>query len=391
MINILDKSKCCGCEACVQVCPKNSISLERDLEGFLYPRVNHETCIDCKLCEKVCPILNQYDERRPLHTLSVLNSDEKVRIESSSGGVFTYLAEIILKEGGVVFGAYFNSDWDVVIGSAHSIEEISKFRGSKYLQAVVGNSFKECEGYLKKGKTVLFSGTPCQISGLKHFLRKPYQNLLTVDFVCHGVPSPGVWKQYLYEKVGSDLSAIHDVRFRDKRKGWRKFNFVLEFSKDDNVFKIATEHYRNTYMRAFLSDLILRPSCYSCNFKCGRSHSDITIADFWGAEHFVPEVDDDKGLSIVMINNEDWHSIFDNNRITCHPVNYKDIQVYNTAIFKPSVPHPKREVFFSSLEQTDSLEKLILKHLKPSLGQRINSLKKIIKVSVSRIVRKTTE
>ena len=201
MINIIDKKNCCGCNACVQHCPKSCVTMQEDEEGFLYPIVDQEACIDCGLCEKVCPVLNQGEERKPLQVYAANNPNEEIRMQSSSGGVFTLLAETIIQEGGVVFGARFNDDWEVIHDYTETKEELAAFRGSKYVQSRIGDSYCQAEQFLKKGRKVLFTGTPCQIAGLNLFLRKEYGNLLTVDFICHGVPSPGVWKSYLEELI----------------------------------------------------------------------------------------------------------------------------------------------------------------------------------------------
>ena len=197
MIQIKEKYECCGCGACVQRCPKHCIEFIKDKEGFLYPKVDETTCINCGLCEKVCPVINQNSIRKPSDIYAASNTNEVIKAESSSGGIFTILAETIINDGGVVFGARFNEQYEVVHDFTDNILGLAAFRGSKYVQSKIGNSFSEAETFLKQNRKVLFSGTPCQITGLKKFLRKEYSNLVTVDFVCHGVPSPEVWRKYL--------------------------------------------------------------------------------------------------------------------------------------------------------------------------------------------------
>ena len=325
MINIVNKSFCCGCAACVQICPKKCISLTEDKEGFLYPIVDKATCIDCGLCEKVCPYLTEGIEREPKVVYAAKHSNEDIRLQSSSGGVFTLLAEKIINDGGVVFGVRFDDKWEVEFAYSETIDGLSVFRGSKYVQARVGNAFIDAERFLKDGRKVLFSGTPCQIKGLLRYLRKDYENLMTVDFVCHGVPSPKVWRLYLKEEVkrfahqGDDgknivlsslvMPTIKGINFRDKSSGWKKYSFTLQLTKalaegEQNSVLRSNKFYENPFMQAFLSDLILRPSCYMCPAKSGKSGSDITIGDFWGIEHIKPEIDDDKGVSLVMVHNE---------------------------------------------------------------------------------------
>ena len=325
MINIVNKSFCCGCAACVQICPKKCISLTEDTEGFLYPRVDKTKCIDCGLCETVCPFLSESAEREPKAVYAVKNPNDDIRQESSSGGVFTLLAEKVINDGGVVFGVRFDEKWEVEFAYSETIDGLSAFRGSKYIQARVGNAFIDAEQFLKAGRKVLFSGTPCQVKGLLQYLRKDYENLLTVDFVCHGVPSPKVSRLYLKEEVeriarqGDDgkntvlsskvMPNIKGINFRDKSSGWKKFSFALQLTEalakgEQNSVLHTNKFYENPFMQAFLSDLILRPSCYMCPAKSGKSGSDITIGDFWGIEHIKPEIDDDKGLSLVMVHNE---------------------------------------------------------------------------------------
>ena len=201
MINIKDKADCCGCNSCIQVCPRHCIATKTDKEGFAYPVVESFRCIDCGLCERVCPILNQNVTRVPVKTYAAKNPNETIRSKSSSGGIFTLLAEIVIVQGGVLFGARFDEDWNVIHDFTETLEGVAAFCGSKYVQSRIGDSYRRVEKFLKAGRKVLFSGTPCQVAGLKRFLRKEYDNLLIVDFVCHGVPSPKVWQMYLNETI----------------------------------------------------------------------------------------------------------------------------------------------------------------------------------------------
>lgn len=325
MIHIDDKKDCCGCEACAQCCPKRCISMQEDGEGFLYPRVDHSLCIDCGLCEKVCSVLHQDTPSEPLTVYAAKNPDDEVRRASSSGGIFTLLAESVLAENGVVFGARFDKDWNVVHDYTESKKGLGAFRGSKYVQSRTGETFNQAERFLKAGRKVLFSGTPCQIMGLKRYLRKEYDNLLTVDFVCHGVPSPLVWRKYIEETLvrqdekiqfrptlnhlfSDEMPLIEGISFRDKCLGWKKFSFALTLSKvttagEKNTVSLSSIFYDNAYMQAFLANLTLRPSCHACPAKCGRSGSDVTLGDFWGIEKIAPELDDDRGCSLLIINN----------------------------------------------------------------------------------------
>lgn len=198
MINIEDKSLCCGCGACLQVCPKHCITFVQDEEGFLYPFVNEKICVDCGLCEKVCPVINQNTPcDRPLQTYAAVNKNDSKRMMSSSGAAFRSIAEIVIQDNGVVFGAKFDDDWSVIHDCTETLEGLVAFQGSKYVQSKIGDCYLRAKAYLDQGRKVLFSGTPCQIAGFNLFLRKPYSNLITVDLICHGVPSPRVWDEYL--------------------------------------------------------------------------------------------------------------------------------------------------------------------------------------------------
>lgn len=371
MIHIKDKSKCCGCEACVQVCPKHCINFTQDHEGFFYPEADVETCVRCGLCEKVCPVLHPYNEHKPQEVLAAINNNDEVRKESSSGGVFTLLAEEIISQGGVVFGVRFDENWQAVFDCAETIEALAAFRGSKYLQARVGDSFTQCKQLLEQGRQVLFSGTQCQIAGLLHFLRKPYPNLLTVDFICHGVPSPMVWQHYLGEVVKAGKQAIADIKFRDKRLGWKRFSFTLNYNEQKLCYTLTSPFTQNPFMNAFLANLILRPSCYTCPAKGGRSNSDITIADFWGIEQVNPELFDDRGTSLVLIHSERGKLALKRQHLKWATASYEDVLHYNPSWQVPASCHPKRGEFFVAFDDLVDLHVLIEKCLQQPLHKRI--------------------
>ena len=409
MIEILEKKDCCGCEACVQRCPKQCITLKEDEEGFLYPEVNKDVCIACGLCEKVCPVINQGKPIEPLSVFAAINPDEEVRLKSSSGGIFTMLAESVIDRGGVVFGVSFNKEWEVVHKYTETKEGLAEFRGSKYVQSRVDNTFSQAETFLKQGREVLFSGTPCQIAGLKRFLRKDYSNLLTVDFICHGVPSPGVFRQYLgeeKEKVArkgrkntvsfSSKSTlvperdmlkpneveIEHISFRDKTAGWKKYSFVLVLTKataaGEKIQFCSRKNLRiNPFLRGFLKDLYLRPSCHECPAKLLKSGSDITIADFWGITALMPAADDDKGYSIITLNSTKGEETIGTLSIRKVFFTYEDLKRTNRAIeCSPTIPL-SRVAFFSSDGKTFH-EKI--KKLAPI------EFKKIIKLELHKLI-----
>ena len=324
MIKINDKEACCGCGACVQICSKQCITMQSDEEGFYYPSVNIDKCVDCGLCNNVCPMLNQNQAHSPIISLAYKTPNEINRLKSSSGGLFIELANCVIAQHGVVFGVTYDADWMPVHSYADDKEGIRAFMGSKYVQSRIGNSYADAKRFLREGRIVLFSGTPCQIAGLKTFLRKGYDNLITIEIMCHGVPSPGVWKDYI-KKIcpnGIDgqntvLSSLNDmplidgISFRDKTNGWSKYGFVVygkSASKADQNSVLSSKHIiikqwskENPYMQAFLSNVILRPACYNCQYKSGKSGADFSIGDFWTIDSYKPEMNDDKGVTLAYV------------------------------------------------------------------------------------------
>lgn len=359
-INITEKAQCCGCSSCVQKCPRQCISLISDEEGFLYPKVNKSACIDCGICEKVCPLLIEAKVVEPLKVLSAYNLDEQIRLKSSSGGIFTLLAESIIQKGGVVFGARFDNHWNVILDYTDSIDGIDAFRGSKYSQAFVGDTFKQCKQFLESGRQVLFTGTPCQIAGLRLFLHKDYDNLLAVDIFCHSVPSPLIWNRYLHDITKG--RPIAEIQFRNKSNGWKNYHFVIRF-KNETVM-IDDFFWDNVYMRAFLQNLTIRPSCFACQFRGITCHqSDMSIADFWGIENIHPEMDDDKGTSFVMLNtHKALKTAAELNLKTKEVTNIADTIHYNCGSQEILPYNPRRVHFFCAIHENDSVQKQLRIH-----------------------------
>ena len=372
MIHITDKSRCCGCTACVSVCPKRCIRMTEDDEGFLYPKVDAVACTNCGMCEQVCPELCSDDERTPVQVYAAKNRNEEIRMARSSGGIFTLLAEKIIDCGGVVFGARFDANWDVVHDYAETREGLSAFRGSKYVQSRVEGCYQKAKSFLQQGRKVMFTGTPCQIAGLKNFLRKDYDNLLTVDVVCHGVPSPKVWQIYLTEIAREDgknsvlshhiakKTEIESIDFRSKSTGWKKYSFALTLSEETadgekNTVLLSTNFYKNPYMNAFLLDLNLRLSCYNCPAKGGKSGSDLTIADFWGINEVLPDFDDDKGISLVLVYSEKGQYWLNGLNFEYETTDFQSGQKKNRAILYSCRKPVNRSFFFRQLKQNGSV------------------------------------
>ncbi len=401
MIELKEKRDCCGCSACVQVCPKQCVSLKEDYEGFLYPEVDKGACINCSLCEKICPVLHPDDPHMPLKVYAAKNKNEEIRLKSSSGGIFTLLAERVIYEGGVVFGARFNNKWEVIHDYTETIEGLAPFRGSKYVQSKIGDNYLKVREFLNVGRKVLFSGTPCQIAGLKRFLRKDYPNLLVVDFICHGVPSTKVWQLYLKELLSeweddhknrrNDLSQesskieITDISFRDKTQGWQNYRFVIKGEQCDgkkiSEFVFSEKFRENVYMKGFLANIYLRPSCYVCAAKSGKSGSDITIADYWGINRHNRDFNDDRGISLVLVNTQRGVDVY--SKISAESIETEYSQaIAGNFSFENSVSIPKyREKFWmdSSDDFMNVVESITIK-MRPGIVRRAFLLgKRIIK------------
>lgn len=352
MIEIIDKSECCGCHACYSACPKNAIDMIVDENGFKIPKIKKELCINCGKCDKVCPIKNRDDVKNKPTAYAAYNKDMNIRLKSSSGGIFSLLAEYILNLGGVVFGARFNEKFEVVHDYITRKDDILKFQGSKYVQSIIGNSYKEVKKFLEEGKYVLFTGTPCQVAGLLKYLNKSYDKLYTQDFICHGCPSPKVWSQYLkYQKDLNKIRSIKEINFRNKKNGWSKYSMLINY--DGNQYNVS--HDTDYFMKAFLSDLCLRDSCYNCKFKGKHRTSDITLADFWGIDNILPEMNqEDFGTSLVIVNSEKGKNTLKKlNEIVIQEVDFEKSVYYNPS-YEKSVKKPKnRKKFFMEIDEMD--------------------------------------
>lgn len=306
MVDSVSKNDCCGCEACSQACPVHCIDMREDKEGFLFPKVDASRCLKCGKCTKVCPVLNDTQRQKPNASYAYRSNDEELLKKTSSGGFFTAAAEKVLAIDGVVFGAAFNEKNEVVHAYVESSDELDSLRRSKYVQSRVGNAFVRCKRFLDDGRKVLFCGTPCQIRALKLFLGREYASLTTIDFVCHGVPSPGVYRRYLEElakKKDRVLSDLHDVNFRDKGLGYA-YSFSFSFSFSSSFFRENPKE--NIFLKGFLADLYLRRSCHNCKAKGFSSGADYTMCDFWTVEKFLPGFADKAvpGVSQVFVFND---------------------------------------------------------------------------------------
>lgn len=378
MIQIINKKDCCGCTACAQICPKQCIAMMPDSEGFCYPKINETICVKCGLCEKVCPMLKSQNMQGQVHAWAAYCKEDKIRLASSSGGIFSLLAEEILEEGGVVFGAAFDGQMMVHHVAVESVRDLERLRGSKYLQSRIANSYADVKAYLAADRKVLFSGTACQIAGLLHFLGRPYEKLWTVDVLCHGVPTPTLWKNYLSEQNRAFKMPVRQISFRDKSQGWKKYQMAWKVEGGEIYRQPAS---RNPYMRLFLSNICLRPSCYDCHFKGFPRVSDLTLGDCWGVEQHSPEMDDDKGTSVVIVNTEKGNTLREKIAGRCVWKEEKlDVLLPPTADSRKSVqPHPNRRRFFLLMVEDKPLSAL-LQLIRPSFKKRVqNKCKQILK------------
>ena len=375
MIQLKEKSDCCGCLACVQICPNHCISLNTDEQGFVYPKIDTSQCINCNLCESVCPVLNQGSTRFPLKVYAAKNLDDNIRNDSSSGGVFTSLAIKILNDGGVVFGARFSNSWSVIHDYTESIDELYLFRGAKYSQSFIGDSYKQVLSFLKQGRLVLFTGTPCQICALKKFLRKDYLNLYCVDVVCHGVPSPLVWSQYLKSICGTSLNLVKNISFRNKDFGWSKYSLKIDYL-NSSKYNIETNSFQelactNDFLQGFVKNLYLRPSCTNCPAKAGKSDSDLTIADYWGIADILPKFVDECGVSLVLIYTSRGYDLFKSLHLSLVETSYEDALKSNPSIIDSSKFNKYYKFFWKKFRNNGvAAIPLTIKKLRPNFFLR---------------------
>lgn len=385
---VLDNPRdCTGCAACEATCSKGAIRMVSDEEGFLAPRIDPASCTECGRCEKACPVLqtepNPLLHPEPQTVLAGWHLDDEIRLKSSSGGVFSALAESIFAKNGVVVGAALTENLEVRHMIIESPDGLHRLRGSKYVQSQVTREvYQEIRRFLKEGRPVFFTGTPCQVAGVRSVLRNTPGELYCCDVVCHGTPSPRMWKNYLEHLDRKGPRVVHPD-FRDKTNGWKKSGPAMKYLYDNGTSKsVATAD--DPYLVAFLRDYCLRWSCYDCKFTRTTRAGDITLADFWGVAKHHPEYDqDDKGTSLILVNSDRGSRLLEwsKNQLQLGPTTLENAIPANPMLKRPSHFRPERRRFYKDLDRGFGF--LIVKY---GLGKR-----KLISRIVSKSLRKLDE
>lgn len=369
---------CTGCFACVNVCHQGAIVASTDNKGFYRPQILEDECVNCGLCSNVCPVLS------PIHNVGFhqeayvcKNKSDEIRRKSSSGGLFSALADAILAKGGIVFGVKIDNSIVTVFSSSDSENGIESFRGSKYVQAYVGDVYREIKKSLISGRSVLFTGTPCQVAGLKSYLSKDYSNLYTLDFLCHGVPSPKTFLKNIEEIEQKEQDKVVSYHFRDKQKSWHLFNTRICFTS--GRVKTVFSRFFDYYYRLFLSSYGLQNSCYNCLYTKRERMSDITMADCWMKCSKTSKLKihyDDKGLSLAIINSHRGADLFReiSSSVTSSSLNYDEVVDKNVYLRKPSCKPKDNELFWSEMMKGSSIQDiadLLLPSSKISFAERL--------------------
>ena len=357
MPELASKSQCTGCTACVSICPCHCIQMQKDDAGFQFPEmIEQSACIGCGACERLCPVMSNKEFNSDLSAVAyaAFSKNDLLRMGSSSGGIFSELADVVLQSGGLICGAEYDVEGAVKHICVDNKMELWKLRGAKYSQSILGDSFQILKKQLDSGRKVLFSGTPCQVAGLKSFLKRDYDNLICVDFVCHGVPSPMVWEKYIKYRAQNDNSGVaaSHINLRNKESGWSKYSYSVEFAYSDNN-RYLCENGADPFIRFFVGDYILREACSDCHFKGYSRVSDITLGDFWGIWDVCPEMDDNKGTSLVLLHSQKGKQLFQavSDRMEVQEVSLEQASKMNPSMLKSSVHRPERMDVLKTIEK----------------------------------------
>lgn len=361
LINIKQKPECCGCNACGDICPKDAITFTCDKEGFLYPKVDKSKCVECGLCEKTCPVLHSGELKKNDLPESICYAAEHKNLEvvfdSTSGGLFSALAEQMYRQNGFVGGAIFNEDLSVSQFISADEKDLVRLRSSKYLQSNAEGFYKEVKRLLVLGEKVLICGTPCQMAAMRAFLGKDYENLIIVDFICRGVNSPKIWQKYLQSFEERYGSKVVFAKAKSKEYGWRNLTQKVRLADGREFFE--TKETSN-FMRGFLrTNAYCRPACYECHFKGFPRMADITLADFWGIEKYNRDIEKNLGTSLVMVNSKKGQAYFEKtrNNVKAFVMPFSSILEGNVALLKPlEMPKINREDFFDDVDKMTFIE-----------------------------------
>ena len=382
MIQIKDKSQCCGCMACESVCTHKAIIMQPDEEGFLYPSVNSSLCINCGLCDAVCPIIyrnkNVDLSHNPKALYAVRHKDKETLLDSSSGGAFFALAELVINKGGIVCGVEYSPSMEVRHAFAETLDGCRRFMGSKYVQSNLNGIFHQIKSYLKSDRYVLFTGTPCQVEALNLYLKKPYKNLITSDLVCHAVPSPLIFKEYIKfvnKRKNAKLTSI-DMRYK-RLCGWsHRYSYRYAF---DTCKSICDPSDISNWGRLYFSRLIDRPSCHDCKFTNFHRSGDFTLADFWDDAHRRPDLYSSDGTSLFLVNSEKGMSLLSSIKEYLDLWSITPEEAWQPCLEKATMKAPLRDKFWNDYRQK-GFSFVYRKYYTDSYKKRIkNNIKKILK------------
>ena len=366
MINIKNKSECCGCGCCEAICVSQAIHMEKDQNGFLYPVVKKEKCINCGLCDNHCPVLNHKNEEELNHkAFAAYAKNAQTRFNGSSGGMFGLLAEYVLSKSGVVYGAGFDQELKLKCMPAKTVDELIPLYKSKYLQSDLNKVFPKIQEHLENGKTVLFVSTPCQVFALKLFLKKEYSNLILVDFVCHGVPSQDFFDRCKLFVENKDNIKILDYQFRSKIKnGATPHYYKIKYVKNNKIKEKTSLYLNSPFYYGFQKYITLRDSCYDCRFATTNRVSDITISDFHNIDKYISKINRFDGVSTVVTNTkkglEIWHKISEN--CDAYEMDFKELYHNKEMMCGSTKKPPSRDDFIKDLE-TMPFDYVVKKHL----------------------------
>lgn len=383
-----NKKECCGCTACKSICPKQAIIMDEDEYGFLYPVINKDLCIECGLCKKVCAFKNPLRlDKKPIATYAAIHKDKKILKNSSSGGAFAALALNVLENKGVVFGCTMTDDFEIKHIKISREEELRKLQGSKYVQSNLKDTYFETKEYLQSGRNVLYTGTPCQIDGLKSFLGADYENLITADLICHGVPSPKFFTEYIKWLEQKQDARVIGYKFRDKSKSGMVTIGKAIYKKQGLVHDTIINYNLDYYYYYFMYGVSYRECCYECPYASSNRPADFTLGDYWGIEEVHPEIDTKNGVSVILVNSEKGEKLLDKLKLGLFKSSFERASAKNNNLCRPTKKSSDREVVLKIFREEGA--QAVAEYFQKSLGKKIilykikamipNSIKKKVK------------